>query len=85
MPLSDYQHHNEEALAIWWIEEGQHDDEPRLEYPDELDDGYECQDAPDECIAAGNFDQRKDGDPWHCSTCGHGPFKETEAGFVYDA
>lgn len=25
MPLADYAHHNEEAHAIWWAEEGRHD------------------------------------------------------------
>lgn len=35
MPVSDYAHHNEEAMAIWWQEEGRHDD---LEPPDPDED-----------------------------------------------
>lgn len=87
MPIADYAHWNEDAEYMWWHEEGKHEHE--YEPPDpqddwDIDDGYECLDAPQECIEAGNFHQRRDGDAWECSTCGHGPFMPTKAGpFVY--
>ena len=88
MSVADYAHHNEDAAWVWWQEEGQHagDQEPRVEDPElswEDGDYYECQDAPDECLSAGNFEQRRDDEAWVCSTCGTGPFTETETGFVY--
>ena len=43
MALSDYAHHNEEALAIWWLEEGKH--EANSGFPDYYDEEYE--DDPD--------------------------------------
>jgi hypothetical protein len=47
--LKDYAHHNEDAPAIWWAEEGRHPYEP-----EDPDDFYERGDGPwdgDECEA----------------------------------
>jgi len=73
MPIGDYAHWNEEAPRIWWEEEGKHDLGPSDPDPEDpgyydYDDGYVCQDAPDECIREGNFNSLGDG-RWLCSTC----------------
>lgn len=86
MPLADYQHWNEDAHWIWWEEEGKHAEEDaanaaeawRDEDPDP--DFYECQDAPTECMEAGNYDQVQ-GDIWACSTCGT-RFREVSEGVM---
>lgn len=36
MPVSDYDHWNEEAPLVWWAEEGRHQDVE----PDEPDDDW---------------------------------------------
>jgi hypothetical protein len=48
--LKDYAHHNEDAPAIWWAEEGRHPYEP------DVDDFYD-EDEPDECEACEEGDE----------------------------
>ena len=53
MPLSDYEHHNEEAQRIWWEEEGKHESEPR-EYDDQ-DADREIYDPCSDCVDKGHY------------------------------
>lgn len=49
MPLADYAHHNEEAHAIWWAEEGKHHDaDYESHLADDFDDDYYDEDEDDE-------------------------------------
>jgi hypothetical protein len=41
MSLKDYEHWNEDALAIWWQEEGRHVEEPSY---DPYDEDYDWDD-----------------------------------------
>lgn len=76
MSRADYAHWNEEADIMWWQEEGKHaeDDaisawENRHDDDDAYDDGYECTNAPEECMENGNYNHEHD-DVWSCSDCG---------------
>jgi hypothetical protein len=56
MALSDYAHWNEDALAIWWQEEGRHDngDPPDFDdYPEPTGAELDHQDAYDEGYSDG--------------------------------
>ena len=40
MARSDYEHWNEEADLVWWMEEGSHEGEPRDNYDPYEDDDF---------------------------------------------
>lgn len=75
MSRADYAHWNEDADYMWWHEEGKHAEDDAISawenrHDDEYyDDGYECTNAPTECMENGNYNHEHD-DVWSCSSCG---------------